>query len=82
MTQPTRVDIDLTNRLGYVYYTDENMRTNDVRHVSDVVRAAFLANGDLYGIELQALDEGTIAAAAGYANSIGAAFPSGLDQVA
>lgn len=76
MIKPDRVDVDLTCSVAYVYYKGEEMETSRTVAVNDDVRAAYLQNGDLYGIELLALDKETIAAAGAYAASVGAEFPS------
>lgn len=82
MLKATNVTLDLVNDLAYVYYDDEEHPVMGYsRRLGDAIGVDFLENGNLYGIELLSLDEDTIAAAAGYANSIGAAFPSGLGQV-
>ena len=82
MRMPTSIEVDLENRVGYVYYVSEPKVSETIDVWQEGRVAADLdASGNVLGIEVLGLDEETLERARAFAAAHRLAFPIKLADV-
>lgn len=81
MRMPTAIEVDLEDRVGYVYYVTEPKVSETVDVWRDGQVAADLdVSGNILGIEVLGLDDETLRHAREFASKRGLGFPVKLAE--